>query len=117
MTLRPRMWDKVSFYTPDTGSRWVHKNCDPQFWTTYNVIAETEKNNKLMNEDMNYISLGLGMEPDPSLSVWDFITKAYGALGHPPLGNVMLYQHMDYIKTVIAGKDILHGSWNGWTMC
>ena len=117
MTLRARTWAKQSFYTPETGSRWVHKNCDPQIWTTYNVIAHTEETNKLMDEDVDYISSGIGIEYDPSLSLWTFIKKAYEVLDQTPLSDIMLCQHMDYIKSVIGGKDISYGSWNGWTVC
>jgi hypothetical protein len=105
MTLRARRWGNLSFYTPDTGARWVHKNCNPNFWTTYNVIADIEETNKLMNEDVDYISSGLGIEHDPSLSLWTFIDKAYEVLDQVPLGDTMR-KEIDYIKSVIAGKDI-----------
>ena len=104
MTLRTRIWDKHCFYTPETGARWVHKNCDPEFWTTYSVIEHTEETNKLMNEDMDYISSSLGIEYDPSLSLWTFIKQAYDALDQVPLRDIMICEHMDYIKSLIVGK-------------
>ena len=123
MTLRARTWAKQRFYTPETGARWVHKNCDPQFWTTYSVIEHTEEINKLMNEDVDYISSSLGMERDPSLSLWTFIDKAYEELGQPPIGDTMR-KEIDYIKSVIVGKiyntviglDVKEGSYiiNRW---
>jgi len=37
-----------------------------------------------MDEDMDYISSGIGIEYDPSLSLWTFIKKAYEALDQTP---------------------------------
>ena len=42
ITLRYRKTEN-SFYTPNVGSRWVHKDCNPDgFWTIYSAIKHTE---------------------------------------------------------------------------
>ena len=106
MTLRARLTaDRKSFYTPDTGARWVHKNCDPGFWTTYSVIAETEKANKKMNEERKYICSNLGIKDDQSMGIGGIITKAYKVLGESILVGLTIGEELGHIKYLIDKRN------------
>jgi hypothetical protein len=104
MTLRARVY-KTSFYTPDTGARWVHKNCNPGCWTTYNVLEQVDEDNREMNEVMDYISIRLGIATN-TVSLGEFIKKAYRALGKPILLGLTLIEELYYIKTVLELRDL-----------
>ncbi len=50
ITLRYRKTEN-SFYTPNVGSRWVHKDCNPDgFWTIYSAIKYSEFINNCNDE-------------------------------------------------------------------
>ena len=104
MTLRPRIY-KTSFYTPDTGARWVHKNCNPGSWTTFNVLEQAEEDNREMNEVMDYISIRLGIATS-NVSLNEFIKKAYRALGKPILVGLTIIEELYYIKTVLELRNL-----------
>jgi len=95
ITLRPRMYDG-SFYTPDTGSRWVHKNCYPiNTWTTYSVLSQVKKDTIEFEIKYNYITSHLNI--DPSLSNWNMIKRAYTILGIKSNYDNSMDEHIDDI--------------------
>jgi hypothetical protein len=103
-TLRTRVLNG-SFYTPETGARWVHKNCNPGSWTTYNVLEQAEEDNREMNEVMDYISISLGIETS-NLSLDEFIKEAYRSLGKPILVGLTIIEELYYIKTVLELRNL-----------
>ena len=106
MTLRVRLTkDHKSFYTPETGARWVHKNCNPGFWTTYTVIAQAEEDNREMNDVMEYITNRLGLKSDTSLSINCLIKKAYEVLGARELVGLTIREELGYIKYLIEKRN------------
>ena len=83
MTLRTRVQKDKSFYTPDTGARWVHKNCQPpRGFTTYTGLLYAENENTIITDKIDYICLNLNIDTPSYMDYLnDFIDKSYDILG------------------------------------
>lgn len=69
ITLRCRVINGGGFYTPETGSRWIHKHCTPIIgFSDYMVVKMVETNNRWMNEKIVYITKELDLDPALSFS-------------------------------------------------
>ena len=54
MTLRTRTVPNNCFYTPDTGARWIHRDCTPSTgWTSYSGLQMAIYENEWIDQQLD----------------------------------------------------------------
>jgi hypothetical protein len=112
MTLRCRVSKNGGFYTPDTGSRWIHKNCTPSSgFSDFMAVQWANESNRIMDNKTEYIRTHLNL--DQNLSINEIIKE--GEKRQLTSGNKTLIKCVEEIADNIqAAIDWENSMWDNY---